>query len=72
MPKPISSPLDYPPIWRGLIKRLTTVTGVSGGDYAAIHDAIVIQEFCEAFEIPVSAVSERLETYCHPATGGIN
>jgi hypothetical protein len=71
MRKPISSPLDHPLIWRSLISSLTTVTGVSG-DYAAIHDAIVIQEFCEAFEIPVSAVSERLETYCHPASGGIN
>jgi hypothetical protein len=66
-----SNPLDHPLIWRGLVKRLTTVTGIIG-EYAAIHDAIVIQEFCDAFEIPLSAVSGRLETFVHAAPAAIN
>jgi hypothetical protein len=61
------NPLDHPPIWRGLVKDLTTVLGISG-DYAALHDAMVINEFCDAFDIPLSAVSGRLETYCHLAS----
>ena len=52
-------------IWRSLVAALTTVLGISG-DYAEIHDTIVIEEFCDAFKIPLSAVSGRLETYCHP------
>jgi hypothetical protein len=74
MPKPklnaTSSPLDHPLIWRSLVKGLTSV--VVSGDYAAIHDAIVIQEFCDAFNLPLSAVSGRLETYVHASTGGVN
>jgi hypothetical protein len=73
MPKPSAtwSPLDQPLIWRSLIKHLNMVMGCVG-PYVDIHDAIVIGEFCEAFNIPISAVSERLEAYCHSAPAGIN
>jgi hypothetical protein len=72
MSKPkLDSPLDYPPIWRSLIKRLNTVAGVVGC-YAEIHDARVIHEFCDAFKIPVSDVSARLEAYCHACHDAVN
>lgn len=69
--KPISSPLDHPLIWRGLIKRLSTIAGADN-IYATMHDAMVIQEFCDAFEIPLSAVSGRLETYVHAPNDAVN
>ncbi len=52
-------------IWRGLVSRLTTVAGVNG-PYVELHDAIVIQEFCDAFNVKVDDVSAKLETFCHP------
>jgi hypothetical protein len=60
------SPLDYPLNWRSLIFALTPLTG----DYTAIHNSLVIEEFCQAFDIPISAVSGRLETYVHACPGG--
>jgi hypothetical protein len=67
----LSNPLDDPMVWRALVTSLNSVAGVSG-DYIAIHDAIFIEAFCGAFDIPLSAVSERLETYVHACPGGIN
>jgi hypothetical protein len=58
-------PLDYPPIWRGLVKRLNTVLGLRG-PYVEIHDARVIGEFCAAFNVSLDDVSAKLETFCHP------
>jgi hypothetical protein len=72
MPRPKSpSPLDHPLIWRGLVRGLNTVIGLSG-PYVELHDAIVIQKFCDAFEIPLSAVSSRLETYVHACSDAVN
>ena len=69
--KPVtSSPLDYPPIRRYLVRRLNTVAGVNGA-YAELHDANVIHEFCTAFNIPISDVSKQLETYCHEMPGSM-
>jgi hypothetical protein len=65
------SPLDHPLIFRGLVKHLTTVFGING-EYAAIHDSLVIQEFCETFNISLDAVSAQLETYVHASPEGIN
>jgi len=65
-----TSALDHPLVWRGLVTRLNSV--VVSGPYTTLHDAYVIQEFCDAFKIPLSDVSGRLETYVHASTGGIN
>jgi hypothetical protein len=65
-----SNPLDHPLIWRSLIMALTSV--IVSGDYAAIHDALVIEKFCNEFDVSLSAVSERLETYIHASPEGIN
>jgi hypothetical protein len=63
-----SSPLDHPIIWRGLVKRLA----LGSGPYVELHDAILIQEFCDAFNIPLSAVSERLRAYVHAPSDTVN
>jgi hypothetical protein len=72
MPRPKSlSPLDHPLIWRGLVRGLNTVIGLSG-PYVEVHDAIVIGEFCEAFDISLEAVSAQLETYVHASSDAVN
>ena len=60
----VASPLDYPPIWRGLVSGLNTVLS---GPYVEIHDTLVLEDFCAAFNVKLDDVSARLETYCHRA-----
>jgi hypothetical protein len=71
-PKPTatsSNPLDEH--WRELVSCLNTVLGFRG-PYVDLHDALIIEKFCEEFDVPLSAVSERLETFCHSPAEGLN
>ena len=63
--------LDNPLIWRDLVSRLNTALGIVG-DYAFLHDSLVIDDFCKRFAVPIDAVSARLEAHVHSQSSAIN